>query len=343
MASVTETPRAETDDDAGAGDERRRLTRGLIGMAFLVVLGGGLLLAVPGLRHVVDRLAEVDPSWVVLAVALELVSCLGFVLAFQRVFHRAPRRFAARVAWSEMAFGAIVPAGGAGGIAVGAWVVKAKGGSLTRFAERSAVLFLLTSAVNVATLALAGLAVGLGLLHGPDPFLLGIVPGLVGVAVLAFFAAIPRMARRLPEGDARRLAGWLRTTARVIDATLDEVRHPSWRTFGAVAYLWADIAMLWVCFQAFGSAPPVGALTLAFLIGYVGNILPVPGGIGVLDGGLTGAMILYGASPATAAAAVLVYHAVLLCVPMLLGTLAFFNLRRTIDEPLVLRPERAAA
>ena len=105
-----------------------------------------------------------------------------------------------------------------------------------------------------------------------------------------------------------------------MDAMLDEVRHPSWRTLGAVAYLWADIAMLWVCFQAFWSAP-VGALTLAFLIGYLGNVLPVPGGIGVLDGGLTGAMILNGASPATAAAAgaALVYHAVLLCVPMLLG------------------------
>ncbi len=343
MASVTDTPRPETHEGAEGGDETRRLARGLVGMLLLVVLGAAVLLAVPGLRHVVGRVSDVDPSWIVLAVALELVSCLGFVVAFQHVFHRAPRRFAARVAWSEMAFGAIVPAGGAGGIAVGAWVVKAKGGSLTRFAERSAVLFLLTSAVNVATLALAGLAVGVGLLHGPDPLLLGIVPGVVGVAVLAFFASIPYLARRLREDDERRLSGWLRTTARVIDATLDEVRHPRWRTLGAVAYLWADIAMLWVCFQAFGSAPPVGALTLAFLIGYVGNILPVPGGIGVLDGGMTGALILYGASPATAAAAVLVYHAVLLCVPMLLGTLAFLNLRRTIDEPLVLRPERAAA
>jgi uncharacterized membrane protein YbhN (UPF0104 family) len=310
---------------------------------FLVAFAVAVLLAVPGLREVVDRLGTVDPSWIVLAVGLELVSCLGFVLAFQHVFHRAPRRFAARLAWSEMAFGAVVPAGGAGGIAVGAWVVKAKGGSLSRFAERSAVLFLLTSAVNVATLALAGLAVGLGLLSGPDPLLLGVVPGAVGVAVIAAFAAVPRLSRRLADDDERRRATWLRATARVIDATLGEIRRPGWRTFGAVAYLWADIAMLWVCFQAFGEAPPIGALTLAFLIGYVGNILPVPGGIGVLDGGLTGALILYGASPATAVAAVLVYHAVLLCVPMLLGTIAFVNLRRTIDEPLVLRPERAPA
>jgi uncharacterized protein (TIRG00374 family) len=129
----------------------------------------------------------------------------------------------------------------------------------------------------------------------------------------------------------------------VITATLHEIGRPRWRTLGAVACLWADVAMLWVCFQAFGDAPPVGALTLAFLIGYLGNILPVPGGIGVLDGGLTGALILYGAAPATAAAAVLAYHAILLCVPTALGTVAFLNLRRTIDEPLVLQGECAPA
>jgi uncharacterized protein (TIRG00374 family) len=117
-------------------------------------------------------------------------------------------------------------------------------------------------------------------------------------------------------------------------------RAARWRLLGAGAYLWCDIAMLWVAFRAFGQAPPVGALTLAFLIGYLGNIVPVPGGIGALDGGLTGALILYGAAPAAAAAAVLVYHAIVLWVPTLLGTVAFLRLRRTIDEPLALGPPR---
>ena len=63
-----------------------------------------------------------------LAVVLELGSCLGYVLAFQHVFYRAERLFAARVALSEMAFSAVIPAGGAGGIALGAYIVRAKGG-----------------------------------------------------------------------------------------------------------------------------------------------------------------------------------------------------------------------
>src|SRR5215212_6471001 len=169
---------AELDEEiepTGA-DEGRRLWRGIVALAVLMVLVGALLAAVPGLREVADRLSDVNPWWIVLAIVLELGSCFGYVLAFQHVFDRAPRLFAARVALSEMAFGAVVPAGGAGGIALGAYIVKAKGGPVRRFAERSAVLFLLTSAVNVATLVLAGLIVASGIAHAPHPVTLGLVP-----------------------------------------------------------------------------------------------------------------------------------------------------------------------
>jgi hypothetical protein len=68
--------------------------------------------------------------------------------------------------------------------------------------------------------------------------------------------------------------------------------RPSWRVAGAAGYLWFDIAALWAMFNAIGSAPPLAALVLGYLIGYLANGLPVPGGIGVLDAGLAGA--LYG-------------------------------------------------
>ena len=324
-----------------AHDEAVRLRRGIVSLVILVVLVGALLFAVPGLRDVAHRLAEVNPAWIALAIVLELGSCAGYVVAFRMIFYRVPALLAARVALSEMAFGAVLPVGGAGGIAIGAWVAKAKGGSLRRFMERSAVLFLLTSGVNAATLALAGLLVGVGVLHAPHRIALGLVPGLVAALALAFFWSLPALADRLALGRrAGRLAGWLCTTARVVEDTKAEIRHPSWRLLGAVAYLWCDIAMLWVCFRAFGETPPVGALTLAFLIGYLGNVVPVPGGIGALDGGLTAALVLYGADPASAAAAVLVYHAIVLWIPTLLGTIAFLRLRPTIHEPLALGPER---
>jgi uncharacterized membrane protein YbhN (UPF0104 family) len=312
-----------------------------VSLVLLGVLVVALLLAVPGLRDVAHRLSDVQPAWIALAVVLELCSCAGYVVVFRMVFYRAPSLLAVRVALSEMAFGAVVPAGGAGGIAIGAWVAKAKGGSLRRFMERSAVLFLLTSGVNAATLGVAGLLVGAGVLQAPHRILLGLVPGLVGTGAVAFFWMLPTLtARLLPADGGGRLARWARTTAAVVAETKAEVRAGHWRLLGAVAYLWCDIAVLWVSFRAFGSAPPVGVLTLAFLIGYLGNILPIPGGIGALDGGLTGALVLYGVQPAAAAAAVLVYHAIVLWVPTLLGTIAFLRLRSTIQEPVVLGPER---
>jgi uncharacterized membrane protein YbhN (UPF0104 family) len=322
-------------------DEGKRLRNGIISLVVLVVLVGALLLAVPGLRDVADKISDVAPGWVALAIVLELASCAGYVIAFRMVFYRVPTLLAIRVALSEMAFGAVLPVGGAGGIAVGAWVVKAKGGSIKRFFERSAVLFLLTSGINAATLALAGLLVGVGVLHAPHHILLGLLPGLVAAVGVALFWFVPSLAARFAlVEDAGRTVRWLHTTARVVEQAKDEIRHPSWRLLGAVGYLWFDIAMLWVAFRAFGAAPPVGALTLAFLIGYLGNVIPIPGGIGALDGGLTAALILYGADPATAAAAVLVYHAIVLWVPTLLGTLAFLRLRPTLSEPIVLGPER---
>jgi uncharacterized membrane protein YbhN (UPF0104 family) len=323
-------------------DEGKRLRNGIASLVVLVILVGALVFAVPGLQDVADRLEDVAPGWIALAVVLELASCAGYVLAFRLIFYRVPALLAIRVALSEMAFGAVLPVGGAGGIAVGAWVVKAKGGSIRRFVQRSAVLFLLTSGINAATLALAGLLVGVGVLHAPHHIVLGLLPGLVAAAGVALFWLVPAVAARFAlVEDAARTVRWLHTTARVVEEAKDEIRHPNWRLLGAVGYLWFDIAMLWVAFRAFGDAPPVGALTLAFLIGYLGNVVPVPGGIGALDGGLTGALVLYGADPASAAAAVLVYHAIVLWVPTLLGTLAFLRLRPTLADPVVLGPERA--
>src|SRR5947209_7491989 len=137
----------------------------------------GLLLAVPGLHGVAQTVAHMRTGWVLAAVGLEILSCLGYVLAFLQVFERAPLRFGARVALTELAFNSAVSLGGAGSVAVGAWLLIERGAPKGRVAQRSVVLFLLTSAINVVTLALTGLGLWVGILPGPSNALLGLIPG----------------------------------------------------------------------------------------------------------------------------------------------------------------------
>jgi hypothetical protein len=74
------------------------------------------------------------------------------------------------------------------------------------------------------------------------------------------------------------------------------------------------------------------AARAGYSIGYLANTLPVPGGIGVLDAGLSGALLLYGASPAHVIAAVLVYHAVSFWIPSLGGLIAYARLRPRLTD-----------
>jgi uncharacterized membrane protein YbhN (UPF0104 family) len=181
--------------------------------------------------------------------------------------------------------------------------------------RRSSALFVLTSAVNVVTLIAAG-CLALAGLGGPRDLLRAGLPALAGCAVIGLVAALVRRrggARPNPRGEL--LEG--------VGEAGGLLLRPTWRVAGAAGYLWFDIAALWAAFNATGGAPPLAALVLAYLIGYLANGLPVPGAIGVLDAGLAGALVLYGVPAVDAAAAVLVYHAVALWVPGVGGLLAF--------------------
>jgi uncharacterized membrane protein YbhN (UPF0104 family) len=332
--STGESSQSEQVDAAKA---RGSLRNGFI----TLILGGalvvGLLLAVPGLKGVARTVSHMKVQWVVAAVLLEALSCASYVVAFLQVFDRAPFRVGARVALSEEAFGAAVSLGGVGSLAVGAWLMVERGAPARRIAERSAVLFLYTSAINVITLILAGLGLFLGL-PGPSNPLLSIVPAAVGAVVIALFLLLPRyvdrIVRRLQPG---RLHTFLTETAASVRDTERLLFRPDWRIAGAFGYLWFDIAVLFACFAAAGHMPPLAPVVLAYQIGYLSNFIPVPGGIGVLDGSMIGMLVLYGVGGTVATAATLVYHAISLWVPAVWGTIAFVVLQKTKKQPIVLR------
>jgi uncharacterized membrane protein YbhN (UPF0104 family) len=207
-------------------------------------------------------------------------------------------------------------------------------------AIRSSVVFLVTSAVTVGALALFGLGMAAGVLAGPPKPLLTLVPGLAGVVVIGVFLAVPGPLARIAEKHGARhssLASMLASLAAGIRESESVLRHPNWRLLGALGYWIFDVAALWLVFQALGSAPAFGAVVLAYLIGMLANMVPIPGGIGAVDLGLVGMLAVYGAALSTAAAAVLIYRAISLWVPTLIGTVAYFLLRRDLRHPIAPR------
>jgi uncharacterized membrane protein YbhN (UPF0104 family) len=308
-----------------AQTERHDLRRRLLTVVVLAVCVGAVVAAVPDLRPVVREIADINPALVVVAVALELASCLSFVIIFRLFFEPIPAPAAREMAWSQMGSGALLPGGGVGSLAVGGWLLHLAGMSTPQILRRSGGLFFLTSAINVIVLGVSGLVLLTGIGAGPHDVLRTGLPVAAAVATIIVVLGLPKIMRR---ASGRRAApAWLQDIGTGIPSARDALLRPNWRLLGAVGYLLFDIAVLWTMLAAVGPAPPVAALVVAYLAGYLVNVLPIPGGIGILDAGLVGALGLYGMPLTHAAAAVLVYHAVAFWIPTLGGMLGYTRLR----------------
>lgn len=300
-----------------------RLARAVVVTAVMVPL----LFAIPSLRPVLHEIFRMRLVWVGLAVALEVASCGSFVVVFRQFFDRVPREMARPLAWTEVGAGALLPGGGIGSLAAGGWLLRRAGMTRREILKRSSGLFFLTSGASVAAMVAAGGLLVAGTVPGPrDPLRAG-APILAGLLATAAVLALPPLWRRWGRGT---MPGWTQDLVDGIGDAVQTLIRPSWRLLGAVGYLGFDIAVLAATFAAVGHPLPIAPLVLGYIIGYLANLLPIPGSVGVLDGGLAGALIVYGADPARAAAAVLVYHAVSFWIPSLTGLWGYALVRRQL-------------
>src|SRR5215207_11447327 len=107
------------------------------------------------------------PGWLALAVLLELLSCLSYVLMFRPIFcARMSWRTSYQLGMSELAVGSLVPASGAAGLGFGAWALRKGGMPVQDIARRTVAFFVLKSAVNFVAVAVVGTAIWVGV--GPD-------------------------------------------------------------------------------------------------------------------------------------------------------------------------------
>ena len=312
------------------------LRRHALVVAGILAAVGAVVLLMPGLGEVRDSLSGARPGWLVAAAILQLGSCLSYVVAFRAVFcTHMSWRTSYEIGTSELAANSLLSVGGAGGLALGAWILRRGGNPPGQIARRTVAFFLLTSLANVTALILAGAGLASGVLSGSPSPALALVPAVVGVALVAFALALRAgagsLARRLHRP---RLSRAVAALSEGVNEALAILRGRDVALLvGAAGYMLFDVAMLGACFAAFGhDVPPLGVLLLAYLIGQLGNLLPVPGGIGGVDAGLIGTLVVYGVDPVPAAVAVLAYRTFVLWVPAALGLPALASLRRRLRD-----------
>jgi uncharacterized protein (TIRG00374 family) len=306
----------------------------------VLAVAGLVLIFAPGLGQVRDDLSRADPGWVALAVALEAMSCVSYVLMFRPIFcPRMPWRTSWEIGLAELGAGSIVPASGAGGLALGAWILSKGGMPAERIANRSVAFFLIKSSVNFVAVAVLGTILALGLV-GPELSLwLTALPAAGATLVLAAVLVVPRFGVGEPApadaGKTRKAVAAVRKA--LVGGTAEAVQLVRSRNglviVGSIGYWLFDNAVLWATFHAVGTTPPIMVILMGYLIGQLGGLLPLPGGLGGIDGGLIGTLIVYGAPAAATAAAVLIYRVILFWLPLIAGGVAFISVRRGLNNP----------
>lgn len=315
----------------------------VFGVAFLYLV----LPNITGLGSTVHRIAGGDRWWLAFGVGFELLSFAGYVLLFRAVFvsEGSPVGWSAsyQITMAGLVATRLFAVAGAGGVALTAWALRRSGLGPRVVAVRMLAFMVLLYAVYAGSLVLAGVGLGTGLLPGGGSFAITFVPAIVGAVLMVAalsVALLPgdierrgnRLAGRL--GRFSRLAQRLSTGAALaskgVRGAIALARSRRFGLLGAPAWWGFDICVLWAAFHAFGSAPDFSIIWMAYFVGMLGNLLPLPGGLGGVEGGMIGAFAAFGVDLKLAVQAVLAYRAISFWLPTLPGAIAYFQLRRTV-------------
>jgi uncharacterized protein (TIRG00374 family) len=335
------------EDDGPTVITRKRL---LLAMALIVIAVVGLYFLIPklaGLKQTWGQLKRGDPLSLGIGAVLELVSITGYAVLFRTVFGRGvPRidwRASLEIPLAGIAAIRLVAAAGAGGVAVTAWALRRAGLSAEVIACRMVASLVLQYAVYLAALVVCGLGLWLGVLPGGGSILITLVPAVFAAVLIVGILSLALM----PTDIEQRLEGFAARTGRLgnlakkaakapqtlgsgVRTAGDLVKQRRLGLLGAVAYWAFDIAVLGVCFHAFGASVQVAVLVAGYFLGTLGSLLPLPAGIGGVEGGMIGAFVAFGLHASTAIIAVLAYRAISFWLPTLPGIVGYLALRSTV-------------
>jgi putative heme transporter len=332
---------------------RIRLTRRSLvaSIIFIVSVVAFLYLVLPkllGLRDTWNRLQHGNVWWLALAAVLEGFSFLGYVVLFRGIFIRGETRIGWRASYqitmAGLAATRLFASAGAGGIALTAWALRRSGMEPRVVACRMVAFMAVLYAVFMGSLVVFGLGLYFGVFTGQASFALTIVPAIFGAGVIGLFLVVSlvpgdfdRLVARWTHGGRvgrllQRVAALPAAAASGVRTAIHLLREGDLSLLGGIAWWGFDISVLWACFHAFGGAPPPAVIVMSYFLGQLGNVLPLPGGIGGVDGAMIGAFSAFGISPPLAVVSVLAYRAFAFWLPTLPGAVAYFQLRRTVHH-----------
>ncbi|MEI7559791.1 MAG: lysylphosphatidylglycerol synthase transmembrane domain-containing protein [Actinomycetes bacterium] len=359
MTSAGDTDRQPNPVDREDGDEdfglegngpKLRLNRRAVIGAFVFVAAAIAFLYVVlpqigGLNQTWHRLDEGNGGWLAIAALFEVGSYTGYVLLLKAVVPSNKGRFTWTTAYlvtlAGVAATRLFAAAGAGGIALTFWGIRRTGVPRREVAVRITAFMVCLYSVFMVTVVIGGIGLSTGVFNGPAPIGLTVVPAVLAATVIIIFllfALVPGDSeRRLKawshgRGEVASVAGRLAVAPAAIAAgtrvalRLLKERHPG--MLGAVAWWYFDIAVLWACIRAFNGDPAIVTVVMAYFVGQLGNLLPLPGGIGGVEGAMVGALAAFGLDAGLALVAVLSYRAFSFWLPTVPGAIAFVQLRR---------------
>jgi uncharacterized protein (TIRG00374 family) len=348
------------DDELGVSFSRRQLLIFVLFIVSAIAFFYFVLPQVTGLQDTWHRINHGDPLWLIVAAVLELSSFVGYIGLLRAICGHGDQshqeidwKVSYEITMAGVAATRLFSAAGAGGIALTAWALRRAGMAARTIAVRLVAMNVLLYGFYMATVIVVGFLLWTGLLHGGSSFALTLLPALIALVLLGIIGSMAL----LPTDADRLFARWAAGTGRMQKVGKLLVTVPAAASSGvreAIAIvrerpsaLWStaarwgfDIATLWACFHAFGSeTPPIGVIILAYFLGTMGNLLPLPGGVGGVEGGMIGAFAAFDVNFGLATVAVLSYRAFSFWLPTIPGAIAYVQLRGTVKKWRAAEPE----
>ncbi len=329
--------------------DHRRAIVAMVVAVLAVIFVFVVLPQLAGFGKSLHRLKYGNKLWLAAGAGLECISLCGYLTLFKTIFSyedvQIGWRSAGKITLAGTVATKLLGAGGAGGIALTIWALRAAGHSARTIASRMTSFEMLLYGVFMAALVIFGGGIAIDALPGPHKPALTVFPAVVGASIIVLVAVVGyaadgvrrgllTLAHRSKHRSAlfQRLSTVPRTLHDGVRNTWAILREPQLGHAGAIVYWTFDIATLWAAFRAFGAAPEIPVVVLAYFIGQMASVLPIPGGVGSVEGGMLGIFVAFGVSGSTAALAVIAYSLISIWLPVLPGSIAYFRLRAAVAE-----------